>query len=264
MLLRLAAVAALVLALARPMIRSSWLGDDDRPRGDSRARQFAVDVARGRRRECRRPDEGAGDGIDRFACRRRTACRFCWRPAANGRRPRRRRRCERARAARGIVADVEPTLGTADLLACLQSAVHLESADELTGRRIVVFTDSQAEQLAAGRHERVAAAGGGERRAPRFRSTIEVVDCGLEADDDRQPGGDADRVGAAAGSARTNRSRSRPKCGTWATCRARRRGSNGWSAARSWRSRGSGRCDRTAKRESAGDAAVRRSRAFAR
>ena len=85
------------------------------------------------------------------------------------------------RRLREIVEDVEPTLGTANLLDCLQAAVHLAGGRTSSrGRRIIVFTDGQASSWqvdAEGAWQQLAA----DREAAEFPITIEVVDCGLEA-----------------------------------------------------------------------------------
>src|SRR5262249_34835492 len=81
---------------------------------------------------------------------------------------------------REIVEGVEPTLGTADLLECLQGAVHLQAPEQLTGRRVVVFTDGQASSWkvdSQGAWQQLAA----EREAADFPIEVEVVDCGLAA-----------------------------------------------------------------------------------
>jgi hypothetical protein len=181
MLLRLGAVAALVFALARPMVRSSWLGDETDKQvilildnSLSMSRETDGESADGRMKE--RATElieslAPSDGVQILL-----AAGSEWAMAddvsanASG----------RERLA-GIVADVEPTQGTADLLSCLQSAVHLESADELAARRIVVFTDSQADNWhpeAASSWQQLGAA----RADAKVPTTIEVVDCGLEAE----------------------------------------------------------------------------------
>jgi hypothetical protein len=181
MLLRLGAVAALVFALARPMVRSSWLGDETDKQvilildnSLSMSRETDGESADGRMKE--RATElieslAPSDGVQILL-----AAGSEWAMAddvsanASG----------RERLA-GIVADVEPTQGKADLLSCLQSAVHLESADELAARRIVVFTDSQADNWhpeAASSWQQLGAA----RADAKVPTTIEVVDCGLEAE----------------------------------------------------------------------------------
>jgi hypothetical protein len=79
-----------------------------------------------------------------------------------------------------IVENAEPTLGAADLLECLQAAVHLQSENEVTGRRIVVITDGQAggwRTDAEGAWKQLAL----DREAVDFPITIEVVYCGLDA-----------------------------------------------------------------------------------
>src|SRR5262245_48959429 len=144
MALRLAAVAALVLALARPMIRSSWLGHTT-----EREVILVLDNSLSMSREIdgqtagSKMKEQALEAIDSLssgdAVQILLATGNEWATAeaitADG--------ADRQRL-REIVEGVEPTLGTADLLECLQSAIHLQAPDQLTGRRVVVFTDGQA------------------------------------------------------------------------------------------------------------------------
>jgi hypothetical protein len=180
MALRFAAVAALVLALARPMVRSSWLGDTtDREvilvldNSLSMSRDVEGETAADRLKE------QALEVVDSLAATEGVQVLLAaggeWAtaepvPADSSGKQR----------LRDIVENAEPTLGTADLLECLQAAVHLQSENELTGRRIVVFTDSQAGSWrldAEGAWKQLAL----DREAVDFPVTIEVVDCGLEA-----------------------------------------------------------------------------------
>ncbi len=144
MALRFAAVAALVLALAQPMVRSSWLGhatdhevilvlDNSLSMSRNVEGQTAAD----------RLKEQALEVVDSLAATEGVQVLLAaggeWVtaepvPADSSGKQR----------LRDIVENAEPTLGTADLLECLQAAVHLQSENEPTGRRIVVFTDSQA------------------------------------------------------------------------------------------------------------------------
>jgi hypothetical protein len=181
MLLRLGAVAALVFALARPMVKSSWFGDQtDRQvilvldNSLSMSREAGGESADAKMKAAAAElIEGLSetDGVQILL-----AAGSEWAMAddvtadAGGR--------DRLAA---IVSEVEPTQGTADLLACLQTAVHLESDDQLAGRRIVVFTDSQKEnwQLDAAGAWQQLATDRGEAKVP---TTIEIVDCGLESE----------------------------------------------------------------------------------
>jgi hypothetical protein len=179
MALRFAAVAALVLALARPMVRSSWLGNTtDREvilvldNSLSMSRDVDGETAADRLKE------QALDVVDSLAATEGVQVLLAaggeWAtaepvPADSSGKQR----------LRDIVENAEPTLGTADLLECLQAAVHLQSANELTGRRIVVFTDNQAGSWridAEAAWKQLAL----DREAVDFPVTIEVDDCGLE------------------------------------------------------------------------------------
>ena len=144
MALRLAAVAALVLALARPMIRSTWLGHSterevvlvlDNSMSMSRVvgGQSAVDQMRKKATSVIDSLSNA-DGVQVLL-----AAGSEWATAepiaadASGK-----------RRLKDLIESTEPTLGTADLLDCLQAAIHLEANEQLTGRHVVVLTDGQA------------------------------------------------------------------------------------------------------------------------
>lgn len=181
MLLRLAAVAALVFALARPMIRSSWLGDETQRQvilvlDNSLSMSREID---GQSADKRMKDEAQGalnslssaDGVQILL-----AAGSEWATnddvAADG---------TGREQLENIVNEVEPTQGAADWLSCLQSAVSLEPAHELAGRRIIVFTDRQAEGWQADAKnawQQLAAS----RDAAKFPISIEIVDCGLESE----------------------------------------------------------------------------------
>ncbi len=177
MTLRLLAVAALIFALARPMIRSSWLGlGADREvilvLDDSLSMSRVVDGKRWgdeMKKEARKliDSMSASDAVQVL-----TAVGSQWAtpesiPAGGA----------GARRLREIVDGIEPTLGSADLLATLQSAVHLSSPAKLMGRRIIVFTDSQASSW------RTDATAGWQQladacQASSFPIAIEVIECG--------------------------------------------------------------------------------------
>jgi hypothetical protein len=182
MLLRLAAVAALVFALARPMVRSSWLGDETQRQvilvlDDSLSTSRQVDgqsvdeLLKDRAQEVLDTLSSA-DGVQILL-----AAGSEWATnddvAADG---------SGRQQLESIVNEVEPTQGAADWLKCLQSAVNLEPAHELANRRIIVFTDGQAEGWQADAQsawQQLAA----NRDAANFPISIEVVDCGLEHDE---------------------------------------------------------------------------------
>lgn len=177
MALRLAAVAALVFALARPMIRSQWLsgGADQQlvlvlDNSLSMARTVNGESCVGRMK--RQADELVDSLTGSAGVQILLAAGNEWATAdsivgdALGK-----------QQLRAIVDGLEPTEGSADLLACLQAALHLESNDAVTSRRIVVFTDSQARswQLDAEAAWRQVA---GDRGAADPPTSLEVVECG--------------------------------------------------------------------------------------
>src|SRR3954470_20894070 len=180
MLLRLAAVTALVLALARPMIRSTWLGHSteremvlilDNSMSMSRVvgGKSAVDEMRKKATDVV-DSLSSADGVQVLL-----AAGSEWATAepiaadSSGK-----------RRLKDLIEKTEPTLGTADLLDCLQAAIHLEANEQLTGRHVVVQTDGQAGSWHA---DRVGAWRqlGSECKAAPLPTTIEVVDCGLDA-----------------------------------------------------------------------------------
>src|SRR4051794_39726987 len=180
MALRLAAVAALVLALARPMIRSTWLGHSteremvlilDNSMSMSRVvgGKSAVDEMRKKATDVV-DSLSSTDGVQVLL-----AAGSEWATAepigadVSGK-----------RRLKEIIASSEPTLGTADLFDCLQAAIHLEANDRLTGRHIIVLTDGQAGSWHA---DRVGGWRqlGAERKSAPVPTTIEVVDCDTEA-----------------------------------------------------------------------------------
>jgi hypothetical protein len=182
MLLRLLAVAALVFALARPMVRSSWLGDQtDRQvilvLDNSLSMSRTVD---GESADDRLKDQAtelidslsASDGVQvLFAAGNEWAMTDDVAADGAGR-----------QQLRDLIAADEPTLAAAELLVSLQSAVHLDVADDLAARRIVVFTDSQAASWqpdASAAWQQLES----DRAAAKIPITIEVVDCGLDAEE---------------------------------------------------------------------------------
>lgn len=178
MCLRLTAVAALVLALARPMIRSSWFGDSaeeqlivvlDNSLSMSRqvAGQTASDVMKDR----------AAKAIDGLSSSVGVQVLLTvgneWVTAedvaADG--PGKQRLFE-------FVDAANPTTGTSHVLESLQAAVHIEGPESLTRRRIVVFTDNQehAWQSSTSAEWRQLAS---DIDAARIPTLIEVVACSL-------------------------------------------------------------------------------------
>jgi hypothetical protein len=180
MALRFAAVAALVLALARPMVRSSWLGSATErevvlvlDNSLSMSRTVEGESAAGKMKSqglAIVDSLSAADGVQVILSAGSEWATAEPIPADSAGRER----------IGKIVEEAEPTLGSADLLACLQAAVHLEAGDEPAARRVVVFTDNQAGSWrtdAAGAWQQLKA----DCDASAFPITIEVVDCGLEA-----------------------------------------------------------------------------------
>jgi hypothetical protein len=180
MALRFATVTALVLALARPMVRSNLLGHTT-----EREVILVLDNSLSMSREvdgqsaADRMQEQAFEVVDSLTSTEGVQVLLAaggeWAtaepvPADSSGKQR----------LRDIVENAEPTLGAANLLECLQAAVHLQSENEVTGRRIIVFTDGQATGWrtdAEGAWKQLAL----DREAIDFPITMEVVDCGLEA-----------------------------------------------------------------------------------
>lgn len=181
MLLRVGTVLALVLALAQPMIRSSLFGDIG-----NREVVLLLDNSLSMAREVDgvsaidQMKEKAGEVIDELGGGDRVQIML----AAGG--------GTQWLTAEGISADaagreqlvslvdgVQPTLGSADLLARLQLAVYLEPTDNPSSRRIVVVTDDQARswQLDA---QSAWKQFGESRRDAKVPPTIEIVECGFE------------------------------------------------------------------------------------
>jgi hypothetical protein len=80
---------------------------------------------------------------------------------------------------RSLIEGVEPSRGHADLLTCLLSVVHLESDQKPSSRRVVVFTDNQERswQLDAESAWRQL---GGTISGATIPTTVQIIDCGLD------------------------------------------------------------------------------------
>lgn len=180
MALRLAAVAALVLALARPMIQSSWLGDGsdgdvilvlDNSLSMSRAvdGQSAADLLQRRAAEVINGLSSGQSVQVLYACGAEWATADGIRADGAGK-----------RQLLAIVQDAKPTLGAADLRDCIQAAVHLESSDALPQRRIVVLTDDQAGSWQLEPKSAWQQLGQAVKEA-NFPISIDVINCGLDA-----------------------------------------------------------------------------------
>lgn len=180
MALRLAAIIALVLALARPMVQSRWLGDGGE--GDvilvldnSLSMSRTVDGESAAERLQRRAAEvvehlSSGQSVQvLYAVGAEWATADPIRADAAGK-----------RRLSAIVADARPTQGAADLRDCLQAAVHLEAADDLPVRRIVVLTDDQTRSWQL-EPEAAWQRLGETIKAATFPVEIDVIDCGLDA-----------------------------------------------------------------------------------
>jgi len=179
MLLRVGTVLALILALAQPMIRSRLLGDTaDREvvlvldNSLSMAREVSGVSAADQMKEqaiAVLNDLGGGDRVQLMM-------------AAGG---------NQWLTAEGIAADaagreqlvslvekVTPSLGSADLLACLRSAVYLEPTGNPTSRRIVVITDNQARSWQPNALDAWKQLGDARGKA-KVPATIEIIEAGF-------------------------------------------------------------------------------------
>jgi len=179
LLLRIAVVAAVVFALARPMVRSRWWGT-----GSSREVVLVVDnslsmsrVVDGQSAIQRMKENAravvetldAGDQVHLLLAAGGGQWLTAEGVAAS--------RAGKERLA-ALLEHIEPTQGAADLLGCLQMAVPLATADRPTARRIWVFTDNQAKswQLEAQGDWRQL---GDMLQQADVPTSIEIVDCHL-------------------------------------------------------------------------------------
>ncbi|MCC7085049.1 MAG: VWA domain-containing protein, partial [Pirellulales bacterium] len=180
MLLRTAVVLALIFALARPLVSNSWWGSAgtreivlvldnslsmSRTVGDTSAFDQLKDNA------VAYLDELSGDDAVHVML---AAGGGQWLTAESipgdyaG-----------VNQIRSLIEGSEASRGTADLLTCLLSVVHLEPAEKPASRRVVVFTDSQerawpldAEQAWQQLGETIAKA--------EIPTAVQVIDCGLD------------------------------------------------------------------------------------
>ena len=144
MFLRTAAVLAIVFALARPMVRSSWWGSQGQ-----RELVLLLDnsLSMARTVEDTSAADVLKDEATKFLDSLSSEDRVHVMLVAGG---------GQWLTAQSIVADrpgvarlkslvegVEPSQGKSDLLRCILSIVHLESVEMSTSRRVVVFTDNQ-------------------------------------------------------------------------------------------------------------------------
>lgn len=145
MLLRMAAILALIFALARPMLQSSWFGT-----GADREVVLLLDNSLSMARTidevsaCDQMIEQARELVDGFSSSDQVHVML----AAGG---------GQWLTPEGLAADdagkqrlnallekIEPSLGTADLLKCLQIVVNMEPQQNPASRRVIVFSDDQA------------------------------------------------------------------------------------------------------------------------
>ncbi len=176
MLLRVATVLALVLALAQPMLRSSLFGSSE-----NREIVLIVDNSLSMSREVE--DQSASekmkeqveellaelDGGDRVQIMLASGPQWLTLEAiaADG----------SGKQQLGTLLDqVEPTEGSADLLASLQTAINLQPTDNPASRRVVLFTDNQQQSWhleSAKAWSRLETT----REELELPTTIEIIDC---------------------------------------------------------------------------------------
>ncbi|MGI9430419.1 MAG: BatA domain-containing protein [Bythopirellula sp.] len=179
MLLRVAAVLALILALARPMMRSSWFGPatdrevvllldnslsmartvDGSSSGDQmveKALEFIEELSPGDTVQVMLAAGGGqwltAEGLSADGAGKRQLTE--------------------------LLQEVEPTLGTANLLDCLQVAVNIEPQNDPASRRIAVFTDDQSlswQLDSEGTWKQL----GSARENSKVPTTIETITCGV-------------------------------------------------------------------------------------
>ncbi|HEX3601360.1 MAG TPA: BatA domain-containing protein [Lacipirellulaceae bacterium] len=175
--LRFLAVAALVLALAQPMIRSRWLGDPterevvlvlDNSLSMSREIDDHSVASQMKEKALAFIDSLSGkEGVQILSAVGNEWATTSAIAADSGGK----------RQLREVVEAADPTEGSANLLECLQEAVNLHAAQQLSGRRIVVFTDSQEQSWqtdSSAAWQQLAA----NRDAAPFPIEIDVVECG--------------------------------------------------------------------------------------
>jgi len=177
MLLRVAAILALILALARPMVRSTWIGGGaDREvvllldNSLSMARTVENSSACDQMIEEARALIGDLSGSDQVQLML-AAGGGQWLTAegipANA---------PGKRQLLALLEEVEPTLGRANFLECLQLATNLEPHGHPASRHMIVLTDNQAQSW-----QLEAEGGWRQLRAAREKSaiptTIEVIAC---------------------------------------------------------------------------------------
>jgi hypothetical protein len=179
MLLRFGAVAALILALAQPMVRSRWLGQATErevilvlDNSLSMSREVGEESVSERMRQKALDAIDSLDSADGVQILLGVGGEWATVEPITADSSGKRRLQE-------IVESVEATQGSANLLACLQDAIHLQSESQLSGRRVLVFTDSQAKSWQLDQRptwQQLSL----DREASRFPISIAIVDCGLE------------------------------------------------------------------------------------
>jgi hypothetical protein len=181
--LRVGAIVALVLALAQPMVRSTWWGDGtdaevvlviDNSLSMSRTVDgfSAWDQFQENAREVI-AELGSGDRVQVLLASGGGQWLTAEGVAADS--------LGKSRL-ETMLADIEPTLNGAALLDGLQRVVHLDTEGSPRYRRLVVFTDNQANSWQldaeeAWRQLEIA------RKNAVIPTAIEIVDCGIEEDE---------------------------------------------------------------------------------
>jgi hypothetical protein len=178
LLLRLAAVLALIFALAQPMVKSSWFGavadgETILVIDDSLSTSRSIDS----KPVVERLKEQGVQLIDSLTSAQSVQVLLAsgaeWMTAegivadAAGK-----------RRLRKILEEVQSTEGQAQLLGCVQAAVQLEAPDGLAARRIVVLNDNQAASWQLQSDAAWRQLGEAINAAP-IPTTVEVVDHGL-------------------------------------------------------------------------------------
>ncbi|MEM8864962.1 MAG: BatA domain-containing protein [Planctomycetota bacterium] len=183
MLLRAAVVAALVFALAQPMVRGSWIGVHDRREvvivvDDSLSTAIATDDSANARSVFQLIQEQAIEAVNNL----NAADQVQLLAAAGGGRWQTLQPVAATASGQRQLADsinaLQPTQGSANLLECVQSAMLLEPLEGATERLILLVTDGQATAFTAESQEawsRWAVA----RDKAELPTTVRVVDCGL-------------------------------------------------------------------------------------
>ncbi|MCA9213479.1 MAG: BatA domain-containing protein, partial [Planctomycetales bacterium] len=144
MLLRALAVAALVFAMAQPLVQNSWIGASTEQDvililDDSMSMARAVDGESSFDKMQEHVAKLLGDLTDKDSVQIMLASgggRWLTSAPAPG-------NARSTNELQATIADLNPTLGATDLFSCLQWAIDTEPTTAARSRRVVVFTDSQ-------------------------------------------------------------------------------------------------------------------------